>query len=77
MSPRTAVRRVVAPPAEGPLVRMLSLPARLHLRWLMIALVMVVALGLYAHVLTTASPMPPGKAPETGSATSSPPPPTP
>ena len=75
MSPRTAVRRVVAPHTEGTLVRMLSLPARLHLRWLVIVLMMVVAIGLYAHVLTTASPMPPSKAPEMGSATSSPPPP--
>lgn len=74
MSPRTAVRRVAGPHAEGPLVRLLSLPARLHLRWLVIALLMVAALGLYGRVLVTASPMPPSKAPEMGSATSSPPP---
>ena len=63
MSPRTAVRRVVAPHTEGTLVRMLSLPARLHLRWLVIGLLMAAALGLYGHVLATASPMPPSKAP--------------
>jgi hypothetical protein len=63
-----------APHADGPLFRLLSLPTRLHLRWLVIAVVMAAAVALYGRVLLTAPPMPPSRAPETGSATSSPPP---
>ncbi|WP_225846619.1 hypothetical protein [Streptomyces sp. HPF1205] len=61
-------------PAGGLLPRLLSLPARLHVRWLVIALVMAAAVGLYGRVLATAPPMPPTRAPQTGTATSSPPP---
>jgi hypothetical protein len=41
----------------------LALPARAGLRWLAILAVMVAAMGAYGHVLTTAPPMPPSKAP--------------
>jgi hypothetical protein len=40
-----------------------SLPARLHLRWLVILVVTAAVMGAYGRVLVTASPMPPGKAP--------------
>lgn len=69
--PRRSRRR---PPAGGLLHWLLSLPARTHLRWLVIALLMAAAVGLYGRVLQTAPPMPPGHAPETGTATYSPPP---
>lgn len=60
------------PPSGGLLQWALSLPARLHLRWLVIALVMAAAMGCYARVLVTAPPMPPSRAPQTGSPTWSP-----
>lgn len=67
MSPRP--RRT---PAGGAVHRLLSLPARLHLRWLVIALITAVAVLLYGKVLTGAAPMPPSRGPVTGSATWSP-----
>ncbi|MGW3245141.1 hypothetical protein [Streptomyces sp. NPDC001070] len=64
MSRRTNRRRRIARPMYGGFsVRVLSLPARLHVRWLVILAVMVVAMGAYARVLMTAPAMPPGKAP--------------
>ena len=45
---------------------MLSLPARLHVRWLVILLVAVAVMGAYGRVLVTAQPMPPSKAPAAG-----------
>ena len=71
MSPRAA-SRARPPGADGLLVRLLSLPARMHLRWLVIALVMAAALGLYGRALLTAPPVPPSRAPQTGTATWSP-----
>ncbi len=56
----------------GPVHRILSLPARLHLRWLVIALVTGIAVLLYARVLLGAQPMPPSRGPVTGNATWSP-----
>ncbi|MDI2129468.1 hypothetical protein [Yinghuangia seranimata] len=49
----------------GPVSRLLSLPARLHLRWLVILVVTAVVMGFYISILVTAPPMPPGKAPAT------------
>lgn len=68
MSPRAARGR----PVEGPVTRLLSLPARLHLRWLVILVVMAAAAAVYGRTLLTASPMPPSRAPQTGTATYSP-----
>jgi hypothetical protein len=62
---------------------MLSLPARLHLRWLVILVVTAAVMGAYGRVLLDAAPMPPSKAPaadtgpEHGSAPASAPSPTP
>ncbi|WP_280670775.1 MULTISPECIES: hypothetical protein [unclassified Kitasatospora] len=42
---------------------LISLPARLHVRWLFIAAVLTVVMGGYLHVLLTAPPMPPSRAP--------------
>ncbi|MFF6959266.1 hypothetical protein ACIOC1_14460 [Streptomyces sp. NPDC088197] len=47
----------------GMLSWLLSVPARLHLRWLMILLVMAAAMAAYGRVLITAAPMPPSKPP--------------
>jgi hypothetical protein len=47
----------------GVLSWLLSVPARLHLRWLMILVVMAAAMGAYGRVLVTATPMPPSKPP--------------
>jgi hypothetical protein len=71
MSPRAASRGR-RPGAEGLPFRLLSLPARLHLRWLVIVLVMAAAVGLYGRALLTAPPVPPSRAPQTGTATWSP-----
>ncbi|WP_327289771.1 hypothetical protein [Streptomyces sp. NBC_01198] len=76
---RRAVRR---PPSGGLLSWALSLPARMHVRWLVILVVTAAAMGAYGHVLLTASPMPPGRAPSAGTAHNYPPaatspPPTP
>jgi hypothetical protein len=59
-------------PAGGAVQRLLSLPARLHLRWLVIALVTAAAVLIYGRVLTGAAPMPPSRGPDTGYATWSP-----
>jgi hypothetical protein len=59
---RTRGRRA-GRPASGGLAWMLSLPARLHLRWLVILVVTAAVMGAYGRVLVTASPMPPSKAP--------------
>jgi hypothetical protein len=75
VSRRAAARRGVRPNSEGPLLRLLSLPARLHLRWLVIAVLVAAAVGLYGRILLTSAPMPPSRAPQTGSPTSYPPPP--
>jgi hypothetical protein len=56
-------RTTPRPTYGGPLPWLLSLPARLHLRWVLILAVMVVAMGAYGRTLATAPPMPPGKAP--------------
>ncbi|WP_158690521.1 hypothetical protein [Streptomyces sp. 142MFCol3.1] len=63
---RTRGRRAGRPVSGGLLAWLLSLPARLHLRWLVILVVTVAVMGAYARVLVTASPMPPGKAPAAG-----------
>lgn len=47
----------------GILSWLLSVPARLHLRWLMILIVMAAAMAAYGRVLISAAPMPPGKPP--------------
>jgi hypothetical protein len=47
----------------GALSWLLSVPARLHLRWLMILVVMAAAMAAYGRVLITAAPMPPSKPP--------------
>lgn len=67
MSPRAPRRH-----AGGPVYRLLSLPARLHLRWLVIAVITAAAVLVYGHVLTSARPMPPSRGPVTGNATWSP-----
>ena len=59
----TRSRRAARPPSGGLLAWALALPARMHLRWLVILVVTAAAMGLYGHVLLTAAPMPPGKAP--------------
>ena len=51
------------PPYTGLLSWLLSLPARLRVRWLVIATVMLVAMGAYGRVMLTAPPMPPSKVP--------------
>ncbi|MYS24873.1 hypothetical protein GA0115240_17082 [Streptomyces sp. DvalAA-14] len=71
---RAAARRGARPHPGRPLPRLLSLPARLHLRWLVIAVLLAAAVGLYGRVLLTSAPMPPSRAPQTGTPTSSPPP---
>jgi hypothetical protein len=50
---------------------MLALPARLGVRWVVILLIMVAAVGAYGRVLTTARPMPPSQAPTPGNAMAS------
>ncbi|WP_143070928.1 hypothetical protein [Streptomyces malaysiense] len=65
---RARGRRSRRPPAGGLLYWALSLPARLHLRWLVIAVVTAAVMGAYARVLVTAAPMPPSKAPATSAA---------
>jgi hypothetical protein len=55
--------RTGRPPSGGLIPWLLSVPARLHLRWLVIAGVFAAVMGLYAHTLMSAPPMPPGKAP--------------
>jgi hypothetical protein len=40
----------------------------MHLRWLVILVVTAAAMGAYGHVLLTAAPMPPSKAPAAGTA---------
>jgi hypothetical protein len=67
MSRRNRNRRTGRAPSGGVLPWMLSLPARMHLRWLVILVVLLGAMGAYARVLVTASPMPPSKAPVVGS----------
>lgn len=59
-------RRAARPPSGGLLPWALALPARMHLRWLVILVVTAAAMGAYGHVLLTAAPMPPGKAPAAG-----------
>lgn len=61
-------RRAGRPPSGGLLSWALALPARLHLRWLVILVVTAAAMGAYGHVLLTAAPMPPGQAPAAGTA---------
>lgn len=51
------------PPSGGLIPWVLSVPARLHLRWLVILAVFAGVMGLYAHVLLSAPPMPPSQAP--------------
>ncbi|NUS12370.1 MAG: hypothetical protein HOY69_13385 [Streptomyces sp.] len=51
------------PPSGGLIPWALSLPARLHVRWLVILAVTGAAMTLYAHALMTAAPMPPSHAP--------------
>ncbi|MFG2119700.1 hypothetical protein [Streptomyces sp. NPDC048710] len=60
---RSRGRRAGHPPSGGLLPWALSLPARLHLRWLVILVVTAAVMGAYARVLVTAAPMPPDKAP--------------
>lgn len=60
---RSRGRRSGRPPSGGLLPWALSLPARMHLRWLVIFVLTAAVLGSYARVLVTASPMPPSKAP--------------
>ena len=55
--------RTGRPPSGGLIPWVLSLPARMHLRWLVILAVFAGAMGLYAHVLLSAPPMPPSQAP--------------
>lgn len=59
-------------PVIGGLSWLLGMPARMHLRWLVIAIVMAAVMGVYGRVLVTAAPMPPSKppAPVIGSPTS-------
>ncbi|MEW2521285.1 hypothetical protein [Actinacidiphila alni] len=47
----------------GVLSWLLSVPARLHLRWLVILVVMAAAMAAYGRVLLTAAPMPPSRPP--------------
>jgi hypothetical protein len=61
----TGNRRARRAPSGGLLAWTLSLPARLHLRWLVILLVTVAVMGAYGRVLLNAAPMPPSKAPAT------------
>ncbi|MCL2730328.1 MAG: hypothetical protein FWE15_09940 [Actinomycetia bacterium] len=62
-------RRARRAPSGGLLAWALSLPARLHLRWLVILLVTAAVMGAYGRVLLDAAPMPPSKAPTTESGT--------
>lgn len=55
--------RTGRPPSGGLIPWLLSVPARMHLRWLFIAAVLTAVMGLYAHTLMSASPMPPSKVP--------------
>lgn len=63
MSRARARSRTLRPPSGGPLHWALALPARLHVRWLVILAVTGAAMALYAHTLMTAPPMPPGHVP--------------
>ncbi|MGK4585141.1 hypothetical protein [Kitasatospora sp. HPMI-4] len=56
-------RRRGKPSYRGLLPWLLSLPARLRVRWALIALVMVTAMGAYGYLLVSAPPMPPSRAP--------------
>lgn len=60
---RSRGRRSGRPPSGGLLPWALSLPARLHLRWLVILVLTAAVMGAYARVLVTAAPMPPSRAP--------------
>ncbi|WP_225848709.1 hypothetical protein [Streptomyces sp. HPF1205] len=62
-------RRARRAPSGGLLAWALSLPARLHLRWLVIVLVTAAVMGAYGRVLLTAAPMPPSKAPTANTGT--------
>ncbi|NJP46171.1 hypothetical protein [Actinacidiphila epipremni] len=55
--------RARRPPSGGVIPWTLSLPARLHIRWLVILVVTGAAMAAYAHVLLTAPPMPPSHPP--------------
>ncbi|MFJ2732690.1 hypothetical protein [Streptomyces sp. NPDC087317] len=59
-------RRTRHVPSGGLVPWTLSLPARLHVRWLVILLVTVAVMGAYGRVLVTARPMPPSQAPAAG-----------
>ncbi|CAG7652367.1 hypothetical protein [Actinacidiphila bryophytorum] len=59
-------RRAARPPSDGLLPWALALPARMHLRWLVILVVTGAVMGAYGHALLTAAPMPPSKAPAAG-----------
>lgn len=59
-------RRARRPPSGGLLPWALALPARMHMRWLVILVLTAAALGAYGRVLMTAAPMPPSKAPAAG-----------
>lgn len=60
---RSRGRRSGRPLTGGLLPWALSLPARLHLRWLVILVLTAAVMGAYARVLVTAAPMPPSEAP--------------
>jgi hypothetical protein len=53
-------------PSGGLVAWTLSLPARLHLRWLVILVVTAAVMAVYGRVLVTSAPMPPSKAPASG-----------
>ncbi|WBP86328.1 hypothetical protein [Kitasatospora cathayae] len=55
-------RRADLPPG-GPLRLLLGLPARLGIRRPFILIATAAAMGLYAHVLLAAPPMPPSRVP--------------
>ncbi|PYC79532.1 hypothetical protein C7C46_14335 [Streptomyces tateyamensis] len=61
---RSRTRLLGRLPVRGSLLAgLLSLPARLGVRWPVITCVLFAAAGLYLHVLLTAPPLPPGQPP--------------
>ncbi|MQY14343.1 hypothetical protein SRB5_45070 [Streptomyces sp. RB5] len=56
-------RRQSEPTYGGALPWLLALPARMRVRPLLIAGILALVMGTYGHLLLTAPPMPPHKAP--------------
>ncbi|MFI7244285.1 hypothetical protein [Streptomyces qinglanensis] len=66
MSRHRSRRRRHQTPHEDLLTRARNIPARWHVRWLLILVVVAVAMWTYGRLLMTAGAMPPSKVPAVG-----------